>query len=340
VRRLSVDDPRWAAFAEQHPGAGPFHHPAWAKLVATTYGFEPFALAIEREGQIVAGLPVVEVRGLTGARRWVSLPFTDDCQPLLGDGVGDEALAEALDGARRRAGVAALELRSELRAPGASACGQAVVHHLRLDPDPARLFRTFHRSQVQRNVDRAQREGVTVRRSTSIDDLAGTFYDLHLRTRHRQGVPVQPRRYFGMLWRHMYRRGLGFSLVAYAGQRPIAAAVFLAWKKRLIYKYGASDEAYWKLRPNHLLFWRAIEWASQSGYELFDWGRTDLENAGLREFKSNWGAVEQPLIYSCLGAPPARPGRGAPLALLERLIKRSPAWVCRACGELLYRYAA
>jgi hypothetical protein len=64
-------------------------------------------------------------------------------------------------------------------------------------------------------------------------------------------VPVQPRRFFELLWRLVLEPGLGFLLLAHAGARPVAGAVFLRGSRCLTYKYGASDASAWPLRPNH-----------------------------------------------------------------------------------------
>jgi hypothetical protein len=47
------------------------------------------------------------------------------------------------------------------------------------------------------------------------------------------------------------------------------------------------------------------------------------------------------LAYSTLGGrAPAAEGDGLATRVLGGVIRRSPPWVCRALGELLYRYAA
>jgi hypothetical protein len=82
---LDLDDPRWSAFVASRPEALPYHHPAWAALLAETYGYRGFALALADTGdRLCAGLPFLEVGGHTGRPRWVALPFTDVC-PVLGD---------------------------------------------------------------------------------------------------------------------------------------------------------------------------------------------------------------------------------------------------------------
>ena len=339
---LDLTDLRWRDFVARHPDATPFHHPDWARLVADCYGFRAFALAThDATDAIRAGLPLVEVRHLGHSPKWVSLPYTDFCPPLASTRQEQEELASALQRASSAAGIRRVEVRGPLA--GGSAVGASALRHvLALDRDPAEVHAGFHHSQVQRNIRRAEREGLTVRQATRPEDLTGTFYRLHLRTRHRQGVPVQPRRFFRMLWENAIGTGLGSVLIVEESARPIAAAVFLAWNGTVIYKFSASDAGTWSLRPNHLLLWHAIRGACEQGYQWFDFGRTDIGQAGLRDFKLSWGAVEEPLVYRALGGEPepAAAAEGMATRMLRPVIRYSPLLLCRTLGEALYRYAA
>jgi CelD/BcsL family acetyltransferase involved in cellulose biosynthesis len=336
--RASIDDPRWLSLVASCPDAGPFHHPAWATLVSETYRFPTFVLALaDPAGRLVAGLPVVELRWPLGLRRrWIALPFTDACPPLLTDDLDPGLLVRELDTARVDAGIKSLEVRGAL--PGYAAVQQAsaVVHRLCLDSDPDIVSRRF-RSNFRRNIRRAGDHGVTVRRSTSWDDVVTVFYGLHLRTRRRQGIPVQPRRFFRHMWRLVIDAGLGFVAIAEADNRPLAAAVFLSWKDTIVYKYGASDPAFLSVHPNHRLFGEVIAWACRNDYSVFDFGRTDYQNEGLRSFKSGWGATEEALVYTTLGEP--RVGMASRrAAMAQPVLQRGPLWLTRGLGEVLYRY--
>jgi CelD/BcsL family acetyltransferase involved in cellulose biosynthesis len=341
VMVLEMTDPRWADFVATHPAATPFHHPDWARLVAGCYGFRAFALATTDEtGAIRAGLPVVEVSQPFRSPKWVSLPYTDYCPPLVSKRQEEEQLAAALRQASDAAGVRRVEVRAPLA--GATATGPTALRHvLALDRNPAVVYAGFHRSQVQRNIRRAEREGLTVRRAARPHDLVGTFYRLHLRTRRRQGVPVQPRRFFRLLWESAISTGLGSVLIVEASAQPIAAAVFLAWNGTVIFKFGASDASAWSLRPNHVLFWHAIRTACEQGCRWFDFGRTNMGQEGLRNFKLSWGAVEEPLVYGTLGGKPgSAPADGMAARMLGPVIRHGPLLLCRATGETLYRYIA
>jgi CelD/BcsL family acetyltransferase involved in cellulose biosynthesis len=333
---LPLEDPSWLDFVTSRPEALPVHHPSWAQVLERSYGFRSLALVHEGDTGIVAGMPVLQVRKPIGRPRWISLPFTDYCPPL-GEVDAVAGLAGELDAARTAHGVSRLEVRAPL--PGANSRGDdlPVLHRLALDPDADAVAGRF-KDSVLRNVRKGERSGVTVRRGTDEADLLETFYGLHLVTRRRLGVPVQPLRFFRHLWREIVSPGLGFVLLALDEEEPVAAAVFLAWNGTISYKYGASDPGRLSLRPNDVLFWNVIRWGCANGNRTLDFGRTDADAAGLRRFKLGWGCDETPLAYSVVGGEPPRLTSRSSTALAP-VLRRSPAWVTRVVGELLYKYA-
>lgn len=334
----SLDDPRWFDLVLDSPAATPFHHPAWARLLADCYGFRPFVLAEESGTELVAGIPVLDVRLPLRRSRWVALPFTDELNVLARS--GDDAARLVTDAAtgRTAAGLPDLEIRAAVGAPAREMPGHAWTHHLALD-HPAALLAQMDSSH-RRSVRRACAGALRVRAARVERDVTSDFYALHVRSRQRQGVPVQPRRYFALLWERLIRPGLGFVLLADDGDRPVAGAVFLEWNGTLVYKYGASTPASWPDRPNHLLFWEAIRRASSDGAHTLDFGRTAVELEGLATFKRRWGASQEPLVYSLVGASAARTTeRGVPRSAAA-VLRRSPAAVTRLTGALFYRYAA
>ena len=338
---LAPDDGRWLEFVLGHPEALPFHHPSWARVLSESYGYRSFVLAVtDEEGRINAGMPVMEILKRFRSPRWVSLPFTDGCPPLATDQVTTDRLVALADRAREHANVARLEVHADLPGEDVHRRARGVAHVLSLSPDPKLTFERFSRPQVLRNVRKAERVGLTLRRAETAEDLTESFYRLHLRTRRRLGVPVQPRRFFDLLWRLVIAPREGFVLLAYRGKLPIAGAVFLTSGRTVVYKYGASEPSFWPLRPNNLIFWDAIRWSCENGFVAFDFGRSDFDNQGLRDFKSGWGAVEKPLIYATVGSEPPRVGPLMGASVLPPLIRRSPLWLCRAIGEATYRHAA
>jgi lipid II:glycine glycyltransferase (peptidoglycan interpeptide bridge formation enzyme) len=171
-------------------------------------------------------------------------------------------------------------------------------------------------------------------------DLAALrdFYHLHTLTRRRQGIPVQPWGFFTSLKRNIIDQGLGFLLLAYSGDSCIAATLYLHWGKTLTYKFGASNSIGQKLRANHFLFWTAIRWGCENGFEILDFGRSANSNQGLKDFKARWGADEVPLSYSFLPSGPQNDSSQKYMAIANVLIRNSPVWVSRILGKVLYKH--
>ena len=324
------DDAGWIRLLRQSPEATPFHLPAWSQVISATYAFPALAL-LRREGdRAVAGLPVMEVPLPMGRRRLVALPYTDHCAPLALEGAGLGPDLVRLHG---------LQIRADLELPGSGRQLIGTRHVLRLEPDAGAVFSRLHKNRVQRRVRRSQELGVTVAIGSSANDVE-TFYSLHCQTRKRQGVPVQPKRFLQNIWRLLIEPGLGFVVTARVGEKPIATALYLAWNRHLIYKFGASDPAHWNLGANFLVHWTAMEWGCRQGFVDYDFGRTDAGQDGLRSFKALWGAREIPLVYTHVGRPAPGSGHGVATWAMASVIRHSPAVVCRALGEVLYRYAA
>lgn len=317
-----------------------FHHPAWQKTIEATYGCKSHYIVLEGQSPTQVGGYVLPVMQL-GGNRWVSLPFTDYTIPLLQDISESADITNELNKLRKNLDAGIMEVRWPLPIREKAFSSEKFYWHTTaLSPDSELVFKSFKRSQVQRNIRKAEKDGVTVHIGTTRDDVK-LFYKLHLQTRRRLGTPIQPMRYFQNLWENLLNRGLGFIILAYHGEQLLAGAVFLHWKHTLTYKYGASDDRFWKLRPNHMIFWEAIRWGCENGYQVFDWGRTDLEDEGLRDFKLGWGSEERILQYTILADQAPRPaGQRVLRKLMKTVIQRSPLFVCRVLGELFYRFAA
>ena len=111
-------------------------------------------------GELLAGLPVVEARSPRGGRRWVSLPFTDSCAPLIRADVARDEVLAAVDAHVLATPVRGLEVRAALPAGGSRHPEPAgYIHTLALPSDPAHL----HPNKGHRNYrNKAVRNGVVV----------------------------------------------------------------------------------------------------------------------------------------------------------------------------------
>lgn len=325
-------DARWRDFVERAERATIFHHPAWLDLLATCYRYE-FAASclVDDGGRVVAGLPWARIDSRLTGRRLVALPFSDACQPLT-DEASEEELAGAVGEHRSETGLG-IEVRWRMDPLGPTV-QRYWRHALPLEEDADAVARRA-KSSIRRGVSKARKEGLEFERRTDPAAL-DAFYKLHLQTRKHQGVPTQPKRFIDGL-RGLFERGHGFVAIVSDNGKPVAAAVFLQLRGQLVYKYGASDRSALARRPNNLLFAEVIRRGCESGLRELDFGRTDLDHEGLKQFKRGWGAEELPLHHTYAGMEIPAEGTSRAMGLVAPAIRHSPPSVGRLFGAL-YRH--
>jgi len=331
----------WMQFITVHPDAGIFHHPAWMKMLRDIYGYRIFAVCLKDGEKIRAGIPFADVHSFITGKRWISLPFSDYCEPLLSR---DEphCVEELVRFLKKQQGVATpkIEIRWNLHSlQGVYTVHNFVLHTLELEKDCNAVFNRLDKRAVRNRVAKAEREGVVVRECKTQEEF-DDFYALQVLTRKRLGVPAQPKYFFNAVWKYIIEPGFGFTLVSYKDEKPIGGGVFLKFGSRVFYKFGASDFAYKSFHPSHACIWQAIRRGCMEGYRLFDFGRSDVNNNGLRVFKSGWGTVEQPLGYTFISDVAPAVGVSKLDGITSFVIRNSPAWVCKLSGQLLYKHFA
>lgn len=341
VESNPLDEPGWDPSISGLPGATVFHSRAWAGVLHDAYGFRPTYLTLGPTGARTAVLPLMEVGAWWSGPRGVSLPFTDECQPLA---------STAADRDHLRAGLAALASARRWRTwelhggagllPNAPDSLRFFGHSVALGPDASAVFQRCDEA-TRRAVRKAERAGVTVNFAHD-ESAVREFHRLLCLTRRRHGLPPQPFGFFTAIHRHLLARRQGFVALARHQGETVAGAVFLHFGSHAIYKFGASAPAAGPLRANNLVLWRAIARSCELGLSLLDLGRTSLANEGLRRFKLGWGAAERTVAYrrhDCR--------RRSFVTSVDRahgwhnhVFRTLPVPVSRTLGRILYRHLA
>ncbi len=323
-----------------------FHTTAWLDALCRTYGYQPICYTTSAPNEPLRnGLVFCRVESWITGRRLVSLPFSDHCDFLLDTPADIPGLLAALAQDCEKEKQAYAEIRPLCLLDGIEPFFSNTVaycfHVLNLEPALDTLFRNFHKDSTQRKIRRAEREGVTERVGRS-DSLFEDFYRLQLLTRRRHGVPPQPRSWFRNLI-DCFGEALQIRL-AFKGDQPIAGILTLRHKNSLVYKYGCSDSESNNLGGMHLLFWRAIQEAKASELQLFDLGRSDIDNDGLITFKDRWGARRSTLNYlrhagsGRLLSDPKRSGSRWKSRIAREVFARAPNGFLSVAANLLYKH--
>ena len=342
---LHVCDPTtretWDALLATSSESSFFHTRAWACVLRDAYRFVPKYFTAAEGPHLVALIPVFEASSVLTGTRGVSLPFTDYCQPITDGSVPlKEAFGSIVDYGR-----ASGWNYVELRATGAvlpdepPSC-RFFGHVLDLTEGEKKTHSKL-RSSTQRNIKKAVQEGVNVEFAGTLQSVEA-FYRLNCMTRRDHGLPPQPFKFFACVHDHILSRGKGRVVLASHRGRVIAGCVYFHFGKKAIYKYGASDRRFQHLRANNLIMWEAIRHYQSEGYESFCFGRTELDNAGLRQFKQGWGPRESTITYYRYDLRKKAFSSHAPKlnGLHEKVFRLMPIPLLRMAGTLLYRHMA
>lgn len=334
-------DSEWDSDLATCRDASFFHGSAWARVLASAYGYTPVYFALRNAQGIHSLLPMMEVESWLTGSRGISLPFTDECAPLCADPESFRHLyREALDLARLRHWKY-IEFRGGMPLfDGAPSSINFFGHRLDLRGGEAALFARCD-SSVRRAVRKADQSGLTFEFSRDLEAVR-TFHGLLCKTRRRHGVPPQPFNFFASIHRHVLAQNQGWIVLARLGQTPVAGAVFFHFGKTVIYKFGASDDAFQHTRANNGVMWEAIKRHGREGFEVLDFGRTSNTNEGLRNFKLGWGASEHLIDYvrfDCriggyvVAGDPSSGG-------YTRILRMLPEPMFRLVGRVLYKHMA
>lgn len=333
-----LNEPEWDGLIATSDQTTFFHTSAWARGLSESYGYTPHYFTVVDGCKLSGLVAVMEVRSCLTGRRGVSLPFSDECQPVARDQkTFDLMLIESI-AFGRRSGWKYIEIRGGTGfLPKAPSAARHYVHTLELSADEAGVCRRF-KSNIRRNIHKAEKEGVTVSIDRTREALAD-FYRLHCGTRRHHGLPPQPWSFFAKIYENIVAAGKGFvALAAYKG-RWIAGAVYGLYRDQAIYKYGASDRRLQHLRPNNLVMWEAIRWCCRHGVRSFSFGRTEPENEGLLQFKRGWGASESTLAYYRYDLKNDQFVNGStPVKQLNGFFRKMPVPLLKMAGNLLYRH--
>jgi hypothetical protein len=273
-----------------------FHTEGWAKTLALSYGYRPLYFGCFNGDRLSFLMPLMEVAsGLTG-KRGVSLPFSDHCRVFYDKKENFEDAVDAVVDLGRKSGWKYVEWRDPgIIQEGISTWEEHYTHDIDLSRVEQELYLSLQDSN-RRNIKKALREGLSVKVAADAAALAD-FCRLNRLTRKRHGLPPQPAFFFRQLYENLLSDGKGNVITVYSGWRAVSSSIFLHFGTSVIYKYGASDEAYFKLRPNNLVLWTAIKWYQEHGYKNLNLGKTEAVHAGLLRFKREWGGGERIMPY-------------------------------------------
>jgi serine/alanine adding enzyme len=338
------DQASWDDYVLKKKESSIFHLYIWNEVLSQSFSYKPFYIyAKEENGRIAGVMPLFFINSRLTGKRLVSLPFSYICGPLADSEEISQALISNCLEIFKETKSKYLEIKLNREDKTLenfdfkkSQSYRTFILELK---EPESLWKNLHKSSTQRGIQKAKKEGVTIEFAQEEKELK-KFHRLNAMTCQQHGIPCQPLFFFENLWRLMFPQNLvKLGLAQYKG-KTVAGSFFFLFKEKVYYMYGASDQNYLFCRPNHLLLWETINWATENNFSFFDLGRVSQENTGLAEFKRRWGAQESSLFYYYL---PEVKGVGATnresrkFKLITQIWKKLPLWLTEK-GSFLYKH--
>jgi CelD/BcsL family acetyltransferase involved in cellulose biosynthesis len=344
VSVVSLDprtDARWAELVERR-GGSLFNAPAWIRAVAETYDFEPEAqVLLDERGAPTAGLAFCRIRDPLG-ERIVSFPFSDYCDPLVGERDEWNALVQPLLEAGCPIALRCLHNAVPLADERFPQVRDARWHRMDLRPDLETLWSGLDES-ARRAIRKAQKNGVTVRFGQDEATLRA-FFELHRGVRkYKYRLLAQPYAFFQGIWRHFIAAGRGAVAVALHEDRIVGGILLVEHADTLYYKFNASSPEALDLRVNDITLWESIRYAKESGKDFLDFGLSDSDQEGLLRYKRKYASVEKTISFLRHSPPGLDPANGQLRGVLGQLTallteESVPDEITERAGDILYRF--
>ena len=335
----SLADARlWDAYVSQAPDASPYLLYRWRRVITDTFGHSTFYLSAVADGsQVVGVLPLVHLKSVVFGNMLVSLPYVNYGGISATSGDVRKSLLDAAILRAKAVKVEFMELRHDVDLhrdlPRRTT---KVSMRLDLPGHSEELWRSFP-AKLRNQVQRPRKEGM--RTVIGREDQLGSFYEVFSTNMRDLGTPVYPRLFFLNILRSSPET-THISTV-YREDTPVASGFLVGFRDRLEIPWASSLRAFNKFSPNMLLYWSCLEFACQSGYRSFDFGRSTF-GEGTYRFKEQWGAKAHPLFWCYWlrdeGEIPQVNPKNPKYELAIRVWRHLPVGLTRGIGPHIVKY--
>ena len=331
---------RIEAFLADHPGATPFHRPAWLEAVARGTGNDAIVLIAERNQEIVGYLPFSEVHSPVFGRSLASTGFAVGGGLLLAEGAEADAIFAAAEELALRRSCPSIELRGGVLPSHRSGWTQRSDSHCGfvadLAADDEAQLKAIPRKQ-RAEVRKSLANELEVEVGVSDRDRAA-HYAVYGESVRNLGTPVFPRSLFDAVL-DSFGEGADILTVRHRGE-PVASVLSLYHRGAVMPYWGGGTAFARPLRANDRMYYELMLHARRRGCSRFDFGRSKT-GSGAYHFKRNWGFEPEPLDYACWTAPGAVARDTDPTSsrhsLKVKIWQRLPLAIANRLGPVIAR---
>lgn len=287
----SQDYQLWDAFVNSQ-GTHPFHLTCFKQVIEQTFDFNCYYLYAEKNNEIKAILPLVEMKSFLFGHALISTPFLVYGGPL-GETQAALRLLEHAVLLGEDLKVDYIDLRCQQRKLDIGWQQTLYVYFEK------RLCATHEENLNQ--IPRKQR--AVIRKSENneltfrFEDDIEHFYLLYAESLRNLGTPVLQRAYFQQL-----KEQLGDKcsvLTVFHQQKPLTSVMSFYHQDTVFPYYGGGCLQARAFGANDFMYHQLMKSSTEQGYLYFDYGRSKIDSGSYR-FKKHWGFEAQPLHYTII----------------------------------------
>jgi len=278
----------WDEFASRYTDLI-FYQSVWSQVLQEGLGGQPLYFCLREEGEIVAGLPGILLNFRIFRILYASIPYGN----LIGEQEYFSPFTEILESEFRKRKIDQVRISespfSKSQLPGDFKSIPAKCTLLDLRGLNKEKIWEGYKKNIRRDVRKAQRSGITIRRGDSRKD-ANIFYELYLASMERnRAMAKYPLRWFETLYEVLTKKELSAIYIAELNDVAIAGVVLIYSVSSTHYFHNGSQYEFLKLCPNELLVHSSIENAVEKKITFFDFMGSDPSDLSLVRFKEKWG---------------------------------------------------
>jgi len=329
----------WDELVLSTPEYSIFHTSSWARILCDSYHYTPHYFTVFNQKEIIFSLPFMEIKSYITGNRGVSLPFSDYCDPIIRQEENLSGILEEVTKYAKDAGWKYFEIRLTHDQLKETIIYKIYFRHiLQLAPNLDTIWESL-RDSTRRNINKAISSGVTIKISNSFEDLM-EYYRLHCITRKYHGLPPQPLKFFISIYQHLIVCRMGIIILAKHKNKSVAGNIYFHVGKKAYFKYGASDRKYQQYRASNLVMWEAIQHYHSNSYASLCFGRTDIEDRGLLQYKNGWGTESSIIRYHKYDTLQGHflNSKSTNKHTMSKVCKCLPLGVLHLIGSLCYRH--
>lgn len=291
---IEEPDAKWDQFVSGHSNLL-FHMSTWWKVLKQGYGYPARYLVLEEEKRWLCVLPGIIVGNRFFRVFYSLIPY--------GGFIGDRKyIPEFLTLLRQWAKSEKIH-RLQIVDPSSKEPGElpdfkyveSFRHILELKGKSADQIWEGYEQSLQRNIKKAMKSDLVFEAAKTRKEVE-QFYRLYLASMKRnKALAKYPLELFYGIF-DLLVPGHADLLFARHQDQPIAGVLMVYSEDTAHYFHGGSATEHLDLRPNDLLFHRAIQLSQEKGKSYFDFFGSDKRFSSLIRFKDKWGTRREDLF--------------------------------------------